>query len=406
MTYSIGETLIPPAALQRIADFLDPRSLESVMQVDRSYARLREEYTSEKGIDWSHWAVHRIFFVREREKVTSSFSVDARSMEHVFSYLHPEELAILESVSHAWKSSIATCWKTQALIQGFQMEHVSSYKRAFSELYLSSLGPKVWEKYLGKVDSVPPIPQRFLEMASELDHIQAVHQSEKALECVKRNYRLMLIPEQLLVQALPESPWTLEPDGRLMEVSTPCRAIEEWVKVPVTLNNLAVLVNNLIKSEEPIFFHEASWRPIFLEHGNTHVKKTRWVYQRVESVLGQFNSTMQMMWVGASNRDIVPFVDRVLFNILIFLQSGKKVDLAHRVRTATLTLDIGAAAEVFSTILWSPRKLLVSKDEEEGNGVSPIDVAVEVPVDLPKTKEGISFEKGIRYYYAHARTIR
>lgn len=233
-------------------------------------------------------------------------------LESIFSFLEPGDLPVAARVSRAWHEAVQCSWKTQAIIQGIpeRLPNGMTIEHTFKELYPVAIGAQVYKKHWGDVGAVPPIPNRFIEMADQLDPVP-INPREK----VKNSCQLILIPAFITI-LVKNSSLNLNENGKLIE-SGP--QIEERVlKVPVTPNNLATLIEKCLKKGDPTSFSRQSWMSILNEFGDEPVGVSHWSYQR-KNVAGiaRTDDNEKRAVVERAGLEVVSKVDRTIFMMVM-----------------------------------------------------------------------------------------
>ncbi|OGN56817.1 MAG: hypothetical protein A3C42_02395 [Chlamydiae bacterium RIFCSPHIGHO2_02_FULL_45_9] len=313
--------------------------------------------------------------------VISSLTSKSDVIMHVLSFLNPSELAILERTNKALQEAARRSWQDQCIIQGIILLATPdgiTHRQIFKDLYPGIFGAQFYKDYLGNVGCVPPIPEKFIEMAHCPDPLG------NPGETIKSNYQLMLIPAFITITVGNDSSLTLDEKGKLVkaEIRNKLPSFEKTLEIPVTLNNLAMLAKRALRrGNQTSFFKGLSWCNIFQQHGDKPVRESRWSYQK-KVVVGRgqpYNE--QKNFAEGARLEIVSLIERVLFNLLTYISSQNCPDDEYVVRTSTPTLDSHVPPKPWQSIVWWPTsgpsaRLGLTRDNFGDNGVG---VAVGVP---------------------------
>jgi len=260
-------------------------------------------------------------------------------MTEVMSFCGIDKLHRLGEVCSAWRKTVAEM--SSRLIRKLNINPIFSVvspqtSRQFLKfLFPNALDERFYVKNLGDVGDVPSIPRAFIEASVKPDRLGHFG------ELIKDTHKLLLIPEYITI-TVEDSALILVAEGILQE-DEGSRLIEgsevipgkRVIHVPVTLNNLPILIGT--STSHFIGFAEDCWRDILLQHGNKRVSAVHWSFQRV-GVIGRGLSYSDQKHLAEENGfDVVPLIDRVLFNFLEHVRSGAYLDDPFVARTSTLT---------------------------------------------------------------------
>ena len=351
----MGEIHIPPRAAQHICEYLDTADKNALRRTSQAFAGFFLSLSEGNLAKWDDW-----YFSAPASVCLLTPQMPSAHLYSIFCFFQPHELIFLGNTSKDWRQFMDSYWHVKAISQGTIPEVMLSPKSWKQTCLVTGLltgnffGPKFYQDHFGTVGPVPPIPQRFVEMAFSADLVDDHNPSQK----IRPHYQLLLIPESITISVDEQSQLILDETETLIEGPPRVQAEKRSIKVPFTLNNLAMLVDKCLKRSEPLGFHPDCWPNIFAQHGNDRVSHSHWVYQKITNVLKGHSSEAQESIASSAGLKIVMLFDRVLFNIVSKIQTGKFADFDTNVRTASYVLDNEVVPHSCSTAV---QGLLVSK---------------------------------------------
>jgi hypothetical protein len=273
---------------------------------------------------------------------------------HIFAFLNDRDLRIVNIVNHSFCSAVHVacrfmCYK-EGLIPINLQPNVVNYKQLVLHKWNDSIGPSFYQRYLGKVDVIVPIPQNFLEARSK--------------------FKLVYIPEYITIKLNKDSPFMLDDttaiDGKMPRLvyrnnetvfwreslqkkspfpskATKASGDMQAIQVPMTLNNILFLADIYYKPHKPgsTFDGQSIVRvqTILDKHGDVGIGPAHWSYQR-KNVLGVGKSyTEQVQLAHDKGLEILSLQERLLFHWLSYLQTGRFPQNHIVERTSTVTGD-------------------------------------------------------------------
>jgi len=261
---------------------------------------------------------------------------------HVLSFLEPQDLRIVDSVSQLFRWAVAGICEERCRNEWFIPESLPpkvTLKQLILNQFPNAIRVDFFREYFGEVDMVPPIPRRFIEMAP------------------RPGFKLVLIPEYITMSVGPNSPLMLDETiavggkkARLIE--DPERAPQgeaREIRVPVTPNNYIMLAQTCLKKNLPSQFggrSKYSCRNVLDQNGDVGVGPSHWSYQK-KDVIG-FGKPYHSQPDGEKGQveiakdeglEIVPLGDRIVFRLSSHIKSGKIPRSGHFERTSTVVHD-------------------------------------------------------------------
>ncbi len=258
----------------------------------------------------------------------------------------------MDAVSSLFRNLANAVREMRCRVEGVEALPSGVTYKDFFRRFPDATGADVYRKYLGKVDTVP-VPKNLIEMAPRL------------------GFKLVFIPEYITITVDKDSPLTLDKttavngkQARLVE--DPERASKEQareIKVPVTPNNMILLVQKYLKKYSPASQFEGidknSWQSVLNQNGDIGVGESHWSYQK-EAVLGlrtPYRSQPggekgQIEIAQSEGLEIVPLVHRILFHLLSYIKSGNPPQSDYFERTSTSVLD--GSGRSWQSVIWWP----------------------------------------------------
>jgi hypothetical protein len=292
------------------------------------------------------------------------FFSDCSLVVHTLSFLSIQDLRVL-SCGLPFSSPIFNDhWKHLCLEKGL-ISATALDKVDYKRMLLEPLGPRLIQEYYGKID-ITPIPQEFIKRASLPDPLG------KPGELYKDAYRLAYIPEHITITVgensllmLDETTAVGEKKARLVE--DPERAPREArsIRVPVTLNNLILLTQRYLKEKDRSLFNGIiqgyTLEAVLNQNEDKGVGPSHWSYQRTK-VIGsgspyhsQDGRKGQEELAREAGLEIVPLTDRILFGLLLYLESGTYPHSNCFERTSAVTRTYDGNLRQLS-IGWAPSR--------------------------------------------------
>lgn len=261
------------------------------------------------------------------------------------SFLGDQDLRVVDSVSHLFRQEVAGICEERYRNGTFIPESLPpeiTRKQFMLNLFPKAIGVDFYRECFGEVDTIPPVPRRFIDMAARPDF--------------NLDFNLALIPEYVTITVDADSLLVLDESTATADGIKKARLIEDperaprgqarEIRVPVTLNNCIMLTEKCLKKNLPSQFggiHEDSWTNVLDQNGDVGVGPSHWSYQK-EDVIGLGNPYRsqpdgrmgQVEIAGAEGLEIVPLGDRILFHLATYIQSGKIPQSDHFERTSTV----------------------------------------------------------------------
>jgi hypothetical protein len=262
----------------------------------------------------------------------------------VLGFLEPQDLDVSERVCKSWNERIESQgqWKIQCQnLCNLSPEtdlrscvpEASSYKEICQMVYLNIFGKSVYERYIGKVGSVPRIPNGlpFLRW-NKPDPCDPTKR-------IGPEYVWMYIPSHIEIHSEAvalskiddpndeEAPrlLRLHPFLRLLrrkagleESVSGTRSVLK-VKVPVTINNIKILFENP-KEGNPSTYSQI-WDKIAKQHGNKRWT-AGWVCMRKDATFRNLTFADQQALAAERGVALSELLPRILFNCLGHVRSG------------------------------------------------------------------------------------
>lgn len=262
--------------------------------------------------------------------------LDLRPEEMVISivnYLGQQDLRVLDCVHRVFRSNFLNIACTrQARHRDFipaALPPGVNYTQLLLHRFPNAIGPDCIRENIGEVGEVPPIPLNFIIRAR-----------------AQRGFKLVFFPKEITIKVDGNSPLMLSETGKLIENPEnsqlePTGDMRELI-VPTTPNNLILIAQKILKKNLPSQFagmSEYAWQNVLDQHGDTRVVLSRWTCQKEDVIgLGQNYST-QVTQAQAQGLEIVSFPDRLVFHLLLYINSGKFPQSTNWERTSTPTVD-------------------------------------------------------------------
>ncbi len=262
---------------------------------------------------------------------------------------------MVDSVSQAFRPLINADCLERCNNERFIAESLPpgvNHKQFLLNQFPNAIGANFFEEYFGEVDTVPPIPRNFIEIAP------------------RPGLKLVFIPEYITITVDANSPLMLDEttavDGKKARlIEDPERAslgLSRKIKVPVTPNNYVMLTQRCLKKNLPSQFggiSEDSWPNILDQNGDVGVGPSHWSYQK-EDVIGlgkPYRSQPdgekgQVEMANDEGLEIVPLGDRIVFYLSSYIKSGKIPQSAHFERTSTVVHSDNGYP--WQSIIWWP----------------------------------------------------
>jgi hypothetical protein len=270
---------------------------------------------------------------------------------HALGFLENQDLRVVDSVSHLFRQEVAGICEERCRNGTFIPKSLPprvTCKQFLLHQFPNAIGVDFFREYFGEVDTVPPVPRRFIEMAP------------------RPGFKLVLIPEYITITVDANSPLMLDEstavDGkkaRLIEDLAPQGQARE-IRVPVTPNNYIMLTQKCLKKNLPSQFggiHEYSWPNVFDQNGDIGVGPSHWSYQKEALIRhgSPYRSQPdgkkgQVEMAGEEGLEIVPLGDRILFYLATYTQSGKIPPSDYVERTSTVVR--GDDGDLWQSCIW------------------------------------------------------
>lgn len=277
---------------------------------------------------------------------------------HIFSFLEPKEIAAVERTSKFWQESTLPCWKTLCIREKMipEMSSPESYKKIFKNLYPDSFGPQFYKDYMGDIDSIPEIPQNYIQRSTDPDLF------ERGL--IKDTHQLVLIPAFITIQLSAESSLTLDDQERLVE-NPGAKGVERKIRVPVTINNISMIGEKCLKKGfRAKIIPKDHWITPDIERSGNRQVHTHWFYPRKDPI--GFNQDFQQQLSTAANANLeVPSIfDTAIYYLLREIHTGKKLN-REKIRTLS-TIDTEFARDALRFGQVYPATLFYSAEPQLG----------------------------------------
>lgn len=285
---------------------------------------------------------------------------------HVLSFLSRKELLIADKVNKFFRSLINTAAMRESVRINFIPESLPkgiTYKHFFLNLFPNALGADVYRENLGEVDIIPKIPRHFIERAKE--------------------GKLVLIPEFIAIEVDENSPFELIETKKMPRL---VKNLDQWIPtgkikkllVPVTLNNILLLVQKLSKKNSQFGGLKAHWKNVCRQHGDTGVGPSHWSLQKIEAIAIDDDYSVQVKQAQDAGYEVIPIVDRILFYLLSYLKTGKFPENTYVERTSTATFrDNGESRQ--TAIHWQSEESIFYLSIDYFNSYFRVGVAVRIP---------------------------
>lgn len=275
--------------------------------------------------------------------------------EHTLSFLGKQDLRVVDSVSRVFRPLINADCLERCNNERFIPESLPpgmNHKQFLLNQFPNAIGVDFFEEYFGEVDTVPPIPRNFIEIAP------------------RPGLKLVFIPEYITITVDANSPLMLDEttavDGKKARlIEDPERAPlgrSRKIKVPVTPNNYVTLTRTCLKKNLPSQFGGISgysWLNVLDQNGDIGVGPSHWSYQK-EDVIGlgqpyhsqQDGEKGQVEMANDEGLEIVPLGDRIVFHLSSYIKSGKIPQSAYFERTSTVVLSNNG--QPWQSSIWWP----------------------------------------------------
>ena len=288
---------------------------------------------------------------------------------HILSFLHPKDLARVESICRSWKRFIDETdqWKRQCEIHlnshafdpGTYLPACNPYKEGLRLVFSRVYDEKTYQYYLGaQVEPSAGIPEAHsLRRFNEPDPCDPTKTiGQKYVWIYSPSYFKILVdgdfPFKLDKPDDPndeEAPRLIRKEVGLVEsfkrkIWPGSKLEKSIVKVPNTINNLCVLFKHPKKGSPSVC--DYSWEVIFKQHGNKRIPQG-WICLR-EDVIGRSLTFAQQQAAVTKAGAVIPQLGhRILFNFLRRAETNTYPDgkiPRTFARTSTLTLNPQGAA--------------------------------------------------------------
>lgn len=328
---------------------------------------------------------------------------------HGLTFLEPQDLGCCAKVCRAWNGCVESepQWKIQcqSLLdlspdtdpRSYVLVESHSYKEIFRVVYANILGSRVYERYIGRVGSVPRIPKGLsLQRWNQPDPCDPTKK-------IGPEHVWMYIPSHIEIDtegvALSkiddpndeEAPLLLRREETCWEQVSKAIGFRtrSSLKVPVTMNNIEVLFERP-KEGNPSTYR-AIWDKIKEQHGNKR-SAAGWVCMRKMLIGRGLSFDEQQALVREKGVVISELLPRILFNCLGHARSGREnmypdgQNPRVYARTSTLTRD--AQGSDWPSGYWCGSPLGLHINHYDILGESNIGVAVRLPPEDEVTGTG------------------
>lgn len=238
----------------------------------------------------------------------------------VLSFLTPESLTTAEKICRSWRKCIQSTyqWERRCLQMldipsktnlSKDLPEGLSYKKII-KLSSSIFGERFWQRYIGDVGLVPPIPEAI-----------SLKKCDKPDPCaptttIGKEYVWMYCPSHV--------------------VTTREGAVQ---KVPVSINNIGVLFQSLKTGHSSKY--NCIWNKIVKEYGNKEIEPG-WICMRKEVIGRGLSFVNQKALAKEKGVVITQLLHRIMFNFLEHTRSNlypDRSDPCTYARTSTLIRD-------------------------------------------------------------------